>query len=150
MDIEKTLEERGSRYGQFVSHAQIAQSLKNIMQSTGNWCILADDQKECLEMIAHKIGRILNGDPNYPDNFIDIAGYSKLVADRLEKMTITETFAPLEMVLTDEEKNELGFIPPDAKVARVNFGPVVEELTEAEVAAKNFRREVDTRTNGGW
>jgi hypothetical protein len=34
-------------------------------------------------MIAHKIGRILNGDPDYIDSWDDIAGYAKLVADRL-------------------------------------------------------------------
>ena len=44
-----------------------------------------DDQREALEMIAHKIARILNGDPNYADNWIDIAGYATLVANRLEK-----------------------------------------------------------------
>jgi hypothetical protein len=42
------------------------------------------DQAEALDMIFHKIGRILNGDPNYADSWIDIAGYAKLVADRLE------------------------------------------------------------------
>jgi hypothetical protein len=36
-------------------------------------------------MIAHKIGRILNGDPNYADSWIDIAGYAQLVADRLTR-----------------------------------------------------------------
>jgi hypothetical protein len=36
-------------------------------------------------MVVHKIGRILNGDPHYADSWVDIAGYAKLVADRLEK-----------------------------------------------------------------
>jgi len=35
-------------------------------------------------MICHKIGRIVNGDPNYYDSWADIAGYAKLVSDRLE------------------------------------------------------------------
>ena len=34
-------------------------------------------------MIQHKIGRILNGDPNYDDNWRDICGYSQLVLDEL-------------------------------------------------------------------
>lgn len=80
--ITATLTERGRRYGVFSSHAQITQALKTAMRQ-GNWQRLSDDQKECLEMIAHKIGRILNGDPDYDDNFLDIAGYAKLVADRL-------------------------------------------------------------------
>jgi hypothetical protein len=35
-------------------------------------------------MIFHKLARIANGDPNYHDSWHDIAGYAKLVADRLE------------------------------------------------------------------
>ena len=53
------------------------------MLNTPNWDNLDFDQKESLEMIVHKIARILNGDPNYDDSWIDIGGYSKLVADRL-------------------------------------------------------------------
>lgn len=43
-----------------------------------------EDMAEALFMIAHKIGRIVNGDPWHVDSWIDIAGYAKLVADRLE------------------------------------------------------------------
>lgn len=82
-DIAATLSQRGSRYGEFRSHARITQRLKEVMAATQNWDVLLDDQKEALEMVAHKIGRILNGDPNYDDSWIDIAGYAKLVADRL-------------------------------------------------------------------
>ena len=35
-------------------------------------------------MIAHKIGRILAGDPNHIDHWLDIAGYATLVAKELE------------------------------------------------------------------
>lgn len=82
-NIADTLIERGNRYGVFSGHARITQALKVFMQNQDNWQILADDQRESLDMIAHKIGRILNGDPNYDDSWIDIAGYAKLVADRL-------------------------------------------------------------------
>jgi hypothetical protein len=37
-----------------------------------------------MDMIMHKIGRIVNGDPDYADSWVDIAGYAKLVADRLD------------------------------------------------------------------
>ena len=81
--IENTLTERESRYGAFLSHARITQQIKVAMQDSRNWGKLADDQKEALEMVAHKIGRILNGDPDYHDSWFDIIGYTKLVADRL-------------------------------------------------------------------
>lgn len=82
--IDATLAERGTRYGAFKDHAAIAQGLKSIMRQTPNWELLTASQKESLEMQAHKIARILNGDPNYDDSWVDIAGYSKLVADELQ------------------------------------------------------------------
>jgi hypothetical protein len=90
--ITEILAERGQRYGDFVSHAVITQKLKGIMYEQGNWYKLTPDQQEALEMIAHKIGRILNGDPNYADSWVDIAGYAKLVSDRLEANTQQEPF----------------------------------------------------------
>ena len=92
MVIEETLNERGKRYGDFDKHALITQSIKLIMQGRSsleqiqletNWDKMSFDKREALEMIAHKIGRILNGDPNYKDSWVDIAGYAQLVANSL-------------------------------------------------------------------
>lgn len=81
--IDKVLTERGLRYGTFLKRAIIAQRLKAVMNDTPNWIALNDDMVEALEMIAHKISRILGGDPAYADSWVDIAGYAQLVADRL-------------------------------------------------------------------
>lgn len=81
--ICEVLKERGERYGNFTMHAAISQHLKLVMESTSKWKSLAPDQKEALEMIVHKIARILNGDPNYADSWHDIAGYAELVSKRL-------------------------------------------------------------------
>lgn len=84
--IDHTLSERGKRYGSFAQHAEIAQGLKLAMWSVDNWHDrLAPDMQQALEVIADKIARILNGDPNYVDNWHDIQGYAKLVEDRLTK-----------------------------------------------------------------
>lgn len=85
--IDQTLTERGKRYGDFKGHAIITQKLKEVMQSRDSWHTLTSDKKECLEMIAHKIGRILNGDPEFHDSWHDIVGYAKLVADSLQPAT---------------------------------------------------------------
>lgn len=82
--VESLLQERGKRYGPFESHAEITQSIKRAMHAVDGWMRLSADQEEALEMIAHKIGRILNGDPNYDDSWVDIAGYATLVAKRLQ------------------------------------------------------------------
>lgn len=84
MSVEDTLAERGKVYGDFSTHAKITQDLKFVMQQCSKWQDLNCSQREALEMIAHKIGRILNGDPNYADSWVDIAGYAQLVADRLK------------------------------------------------------------------
>lgn len=81
--IGDTLKERGLRYGVFSGHAGISQNIKRAMVDSPNWSVLSDDKKEALEMLAHKIARILNGDPEYHDSWYDIIGYTKLVADTL-------------------------------------------------------------------
>lgn len=83
-NVNEMLAGREARYGSFQGHARISQDIKEMMYNNGRWQGLSADQAEALEMIAHKIARILNGDPNYADNWIDIAGYATLVANRLE------------------------------------------------------------------
>ena len=84
--ITTVLEERGGRYGTFLGHAHVTIGLKQILHSkiAQRDLHLFPDQIEALDMICHKMGRIVNGDPNYADSWVDIAGYAKLVADRLE------------------------------------------------------------------
>lgn len=82
-NIADTLQERGKRYGSFVGHSKVTQNIKKAMCLSPNWGTLNVDSVEALEMIAHKIGRILNGDPEYADSWHDIAGYAKLVEDRI-------------------------------------------------------------------
>lgn len=86
-NIDQTLAERGARYGEFDEHARITQNIKRAMIDSHNWTKLSDDKKEALDMVAHKIGRILNGDPEYHDSWHDLVGYAKLVADALAKET---------------------------------------------------------------
>jgi hypothetical protein len=84
-DIQATLDERGTRYGDFMGHAEITCELKDIiaLYVITREKKLEPDQLEALDMICHKIGRILNGDPDYADSWHDIAGYAQLVANRL-------------------------------------------------------------------
>jgi len=84
-DISATLAERGTRYGQFIDHAKIAQGIQDVLRSSQNWDNLEVDMKQALSVIADKMARILNGDPYYEDNWHDIQGYSKLVEDRIAR-----------------------------------------------------------------
>ena len=80
---ETLITERGTRYGKFKDSADIMQSLKDTMRDVDGWNNLTASQKEALDMIQHKIGRILNGDPTYDDSWKDIAGYATLIVNEL-------------------------------------------------------------------
>ena len=76
--IDKLLAARAKTHGEFSDHAFITQNIKYLMHASENWDNLSVSHKESLEMIAHKIGRILAGDPNFPDHWDDGAGYFTL------------------------------------------------------------------------
>jgi len=78
-EVEEVLRERGDRYGPFENHAKITQMIKDVMRAEPGWDRLTYPQREALEMVAHKIGRMLNGDPTYEDNVVDILGYTDLM-----------------------------------------------------------------------
>jgi len=82
-NVDAILNERAGNYGSFKDVAGCAQEIKNAIRMCNN-SELDDDQVEALDMIASKIARIVNGNPNHTDSWIDIAGYATLVADRLQ------------------------------------------------------------------
>ena len=84
MEIDKILADRNGNYGNFEDHAMITQNIKAAMRDSKNWNCLSVDKKEALEMVAHKIGRILNGKPDYIDSWTDIIGYITLVERKLK------------------------------------------------------------------
>lgn len=84
-EIRDTLNERAKTHGDYAEHAAIAQSIKRQMRHSPNWLHLEFHKAETLDMIAHKIGRILAGDSSFHDHWHDIAGYATLTADRLKK-----------------------------------------------------------------
>jgi hypothetical protein len=84
-EIDTILGSRAADYGLFVDNARLAQKLKSVITDHAHEAgtVMGEDQWEALEMIATKLSRIVNGNPNKIDNWDDIAGYATLVADRL-------------------------------------------------------------------
>jgi hypothetical protein len=85
-NVDAILDERAATYGSFMDVAKVAQQLKHVAAShtIAVGVELSHDKIEALEMIFSKIARIVNGNSDHIDSWIDIAGYAKLVADRLE------------------------------------------------------------------
>ena len=110
-NVDNVLAERGKRYGDFAIHAVIAQDIQDSFRNSGGWYKLSNVQKQALTVIADKIARILSGDPNYDDNWIDIQGYAKLVQDRLPVPAPAGEiqFRPYEPIMRDAPAK----FPPD-------------------------------------
>lgn len=84
MSVSHTLLMRGRQYGGFEGNARIAQNIKIAMRDSPNWEEMDSDMKEAMELIASKLGRLLNGNVNHFDGWHDIEGYAHLIASRLK------------------------------------------------------------------
>ena len=88
MEIREILNERQKTHGDFTLNAQVSQDLKTILtraiQREGNNVCYKPYELEALDMICHKLSRIVAGNHAEPDHWRDLSGYSTLVADRLE------------------------------------------------------------------
>jgi len=96
-DTKALVAERGKTHGAFEDHASATQRLTSAFyrehskRQARNQPPLSDTQREAAEMILHKLGRIVAGDPNFADHWDDIAGYA-VIANRT-KATDTPTTA---------------------------------------------------------
>lgn len=84
MKIEDTLKDRGQEYGPFTEQFRVAQKIKEAMRNSANWDTMHSWHRESLEMIAHKISRIVTGNPNHHDSWHDIEGYARLVSEWIQ------------------------------------------------------------------
>lgn len=85
--VQQLLNARGEqhdRYGDFAKKADLIQAIKDLVRQFDGWNAMAADQQEALDMIIHKMGRLVAGNPDNIDSWQDIAGYAMLVANRLK------------------------------------------------------------------
>ena len=83
MTIDPPIEARHETHGDYTNTAQVSQHLKTTIRNARNWARLSNDKRESLDMIMTKVARIMSGEPNEPDHWLDIEGYAKLARERL-------------------------------------------------------------------
>jgi hypothetical protein len=83
-DIEEILKDRQRTHGSFPLHAIISQALKDTCRDAHVWHKLSMAQRESVDMICHKLARVLNGDPNEVDHWRDCEGYAHLITRELD------------------------------------------------------------------
>lgn len=84
-DVSDTIAVRSSNYGLYEDQAAVELQIKKAFENTPNWTKLKPDARCALDMIATKASRILTGKPDLHDNWHDMQGYAKLVADRISR-----------------------------------------------------------------
>ena len=77
------LNERETTHGDYPVTAIISQFLKRFFREQGGWEKLSELQRESFDAIAIKIARILSGNPNEEDHWVDIRGYADLIVAHL-------------------------------------------------------------------
>ena len=80
-DLDDILAERNETHGDY---AAVAETYATLLGAWRSQRPLTAPSALALTLIFSKIARILNGDPNHADHWIDIAGYAKLAADCIE------------------------------------------------------------------
>lgn len=81
--IAETLEARAKTHGDYSDHARVTQAIKDALKSGPSYARTTAHERETLDMLAHKMGRVVCGDPHEHDHWHDMAGYATLSADRI-------------------------------------------------------------------
>jgi hypothetical protein len=114
---EALLAERMTTHGEYTEHARCTQRLLRVLMAERRYEELPDTMKESLHLICHKMARVVTGNPNHADHWDDIAGYAKLISQRLSpdfKVDVRE--APLELDLYTHLSAVWGVTRQEAKL----------------------------------
>ena len=80
MTVENILTERQNTHGDYKEVAEMAQLFRKLMRKTVGWTDMNDAQREALDSMATKFGRIGSGNPHFRDHWDDLAGYATLAS----------------------------------------------------------------------
>ena len=82
--VKKMIATRQGTHGVMRDSSVFVQEVKVLMRHQLNWPKMEAYQREALDMILHKIARILYGDPNFREHWDDVAGYAERAARTID------------------------------------------------------------------
>ena len=112
--IEEILTQREKTHGKYADVSKLSQTLKEILRDTPNWDVLKDGQKEALEMICNKLGRLLSGDADFRDHWDDIGGYAAL-GQRTSATSLNTVEKDLALALSLSNVTAIATVAKEAK-----------------------------------
>ena len=143
---------RHETHGDYADTARYAQHLKTTMHNARNWVRLSPDKREALDLIATKLARILSGEPNEPDHWLDLEGYARLARERLtETMAAREARLNMQRIPQEETDKRLR-AQREAFADRVIGGKPLPDPTSCPTVRKHFKAHlyeaIDTAISG--
>ena len=106
--FDKMLLDRGAVYGDYAKQAECAQNIKKAIWFAESDHDLEPYHFETLDMIATKISRIVCGDPNHADSWLDIAGYATKAHEALLASRESRESESAMLVATSRSEPEEG------------------------------------------
>lgn len=80
MDVNATLAERETTHGDFITQGTLANTLKELVRNQPTYKNLQPHQREALDIGLTKVARIVCGNAQEKDHWLDLAGYATLGA----------------------------------------------------------------------
>ena len=91
MTVANILSERQETHGDYREVSRVAQMFRKMMRDTIGWEEMNDEQREALDAMASKFGRLGSGNPHFRDHWDDLAGYATLASMHCDSGTDTIT-----------------------------------------------------------
>src|SRR6059058_4295694 len=98
-EVDEILDQGVWTHGDFADVAGVDQALKEAVRRGRNWGKLSASHRAAIEMIVHKIARVLAGDPDEPDHFLDIQGYAGLVLRDIRRRKSEVQVEPVDRIV---------------------------------------------------
>jgi hypothetical protein len=111
------LNEREKTHGDYADVACVAQALKFAL-AYGPTEELPDVHRESLDLICTKIARIVCGDHNEPDHWIDCIGYAQLVLNYIKKDVPAPGSSPIQEPSDEPDYTDSDYYIPRSGLPR--------------------------------
>lgn len=85
-EIDEVIRQRRTKHGDFRDDAGRAQLLKQAMRNSKNFSTMSSVQRESIDNICTKLARIVSGNPDEIDHWLDIIGYATLAKNDLTRL----------------------------------------------------------------
>lgn len=147
-DVDALIEERSNTHGDYMVNSEITWTIKEALHRGAHYDSMHPAMKETLDMVAHKMHRIVNGDPFFKDHWVDMTGYPHLVVGKWDELVAWRNgrIAPHNQLRLSPEEIDTIFALRDGRasvVLNTGLSPAQQQMkVDLTTASGSFRDDV--------